>query len=313
MKFGAAIDDYIADMQSQGRITSENTIRAYRECLNVHADDVSNRDPAKTGRDDIKRTLRHWAHPNTQRQKHAILTSFYDWAMEEAIRDTNPARMARRARQRQVQVYRLTLDEVIALMDASLKSRREKWVIHLGVLAGLRRQELCGLQGRHLARPGWVWVSQDIGKGHKERWMPVTTELEPVVEEIQALVGLEDHVIPTRRNRSLQGDVMIEEPTRGISGEGMFKLVRRVGQKAGLVADIGPHTLRHAYGDHVARYAGLKAAQALMGHASVETTESTYTGRMTLDELAISLHGFRYRRAITSDDAQERRYGPQAS
>jgi integrase len=32
--------------------------------------------------------------------------------------------------------------------------RRERWVIHLGVLAGLRRQELCGLQGRHFARDG---------------------------------------------------------------------------------------------------------------------------------------------------------------
>lgn len=296
MKFSAAIDLYIGDLRSQGRINSANTERAYRELLGIHADDVANRDPALTGRDDVKRTLRHWPHPNSQRQKHAILASFYRWAMEEGLRETNPADQVRRARPRPVSVYRPTLAEAVALMDASLAVRRERWVIHLGLLAGLRRQELVGLQGRHLMRPGWVWVSEDIGKGGRERWMPVLAELEPVVAEILALVRPQDYVIPTRHSADAHGRRWVEDPAAPISPAGLFKLVRRVGHKAGLVVDIGPHTLRHAYGDHVARYAGLRAAQALMGHASVETTESTYVGRPTLDELAVSLHGFRYRR-----------------
>jgi hypothetical protein len=38
-------------------------------------------------------------------------------------------------------------------------------------------------------------------------------------------------------------------------------------------------------GDHVARHAGIKNAQALLGHADVGTTQM-YTGAPTLDELA---------------------------
>jgi hypothetical protein len=53
--------------------------------------------------------------------------------------------------------------------------------------------------------------------------------------------------------------------------------------------------MRHAYGDHVAKYAGLRAAQALLGHASVDTTASTYVEQPGLDELAVSVHGFAYR------------------
>jgi site-specific recombinase XerD len=71
--------------------------------------------------------------------------------------------------------------------------------------------------------------------------------------------------------------------------------VQDVAIRAGIAAHIHPHLLRHAYGDHVAKHAGLRAAQALLGHASVDTTASTYVDKPGLDELTISVHGFTYR------------------
>lgn len=62
--------------------------------------------------------------------------------------------------------------------------------------------------------------------------------------------------------------------------------VGRVGARAGIHAHIHPHLLRHAYGDHIAKQAGLLVAQAVLGHASVETTRSTYVDRVSLDQLA---------------------------
>ena len=51
--------------------------------------------------------------------------------------------------------------------------------------------------------------------------------------------------------------------------------------------------MRHAFGDHIARYAGIKNAQALLGHADVGTTQ-IYTGAPTLDELAAAIKGIRF-------------------
>jgi hypothetical protein len=51
-----------------GRMNSDATEVSYRACLNRHADVVGNRDPRYVGRADVKRTLAHWAHPNTQRK-----------------------------------------------------------------------------------------------------------------------------------------------------------------------------------------------------------------------------------------------------
>jgi site-specific recombinase XerD len=62
--------------------------------------------------------------------------------------------------------------------------------------------------------------------------------------------------------------------------------------RAGIHAHVHPHLI-HAFGDHVARVAGIKNAQALLGHADVGTTQ-IYTGAPTLDELAAAIRGIRF-------------------
>jgi integrase len=136
--------------------------RAYRDTLSCHAEDVRNRDPAYTNRDDVKRTLTRWQHPNTRSKNRAILVSFYDWMVEEGMRPTNSARQTKRPRRRKATRYPCA--ETLTLLDA-VRRQRERRLIYLAICAGLRRQELRGMQGRHFRRPGWVWVSADIAKG----------------------------------------------------------------------------------------------------------------------------------------------------
>lgn len=294
MRFSVAVDMFIADWTSQGRLRSPRSELAYRATLNLHGDDVSNRDPSKTGREDVKRTLARWANPNSQYTRRAHLVSFYDWTMEEGIRETNPARMTRRPRRRKTQVYRLTRGEAAAML-AAVQATRERRAITLGLCAGLRLSELLGLQGRHFQRTGFVWVSQDIGKGGKERWVPIIADLEPIVEEIRAGVRLDHYVLPAERWRDpgVNKDKMalLKQPA---SRQVLRTICMEVAARAGIAAHVHPHLLRHAFGDHIARYAGLKAAQYLMGHESVDTTEGTYTGEPTLDELAASIRGFTF-------------------
>jgi integrase len=70
-------------------------------------------------------------------------------------------------------------------------------------------------------------------------------------------------------------------------------VVMELGGGAGIHAHLTPHSMRHAFGDHVARHAGIKNAQALLGHADVGTTQM-YTGAPTLDELAKAIEGYRF-------------------
>jgi len=289
MKFDTAIDAFLTDYRYAGRINSAATERSYRSILNMHSQDVDNRDPSKTGREDVKRTLRRWPNPNTQRTCRSILVSFYRWTVEEGIRPNNPAEQTRRPKKQPTDVYRLTLSEVAALLGA-VEGELEWRAIRLGVCAGLRRNELRGLQGRHFRRPGFIWVSKDIAKGRRERWVPVIADLQEVWADIAAKVGDKEYVLPAQRWRN--PGVNTEQRslvTRPISPQGIYYLVGRVAARAGIDAHIHPHLLRHAFGDHIAKRAGLMIAQAMLGHADVSTTRDTYVGNVSLDDLTAAI------------------------
>ena len=171
--------------------------------------------------------------------------------------------------------------------------------------AGLRCQELCLLQVPNVMRAGWVHVERSAGKGQKERWVPVISDLEPVMEEIAAVGPSEGHVLRPKMRASLPlHDQWVDRPD-GFSRMGMYRLVKRCGIKAGLHQPVTPHTLRHAFGDFTAKYAGLRVAQALLGHASVETTAGTYVDRVSLDEMTVALRGFSFFSAQDSDQVPE--------
>lgn len=293
MKFTAAIDEFIGLRRAEGYINSDHTETAYRSILLLHGQDVGNRDPSKTGRTDVQTTLARWPHPNTRAQRRAILVSFYDWAMEEGVRETNPARMTRKPKQRKPTVYRMNRAECVMLLDATEGAREER-VIGLGLLVGARNAEIRSFQREHFTRrAGAVWI---VGKGQRQRMVPVLPELEPIVERILHDVGDDEYVIPGSQPRGGNRNPtdQIEIANRPTSAKTIWNIVDRVAIRAGIGAHIHPHCLRHAFGDHVTRAAGIRTAQAVLGHANLETTSETYTGEMTYDEIAVSLGAFTY-------------------
>lgn len=291
MRMTQAIDLFVEEMTAEGRFNSPATEASYRATLMKHAEDVGNRDPRKVGRDDVKRTLQRWR-GNTRALYHAHLASFYDFTMESGFRKDNPARQVRRTKVRKPSVYRLTRQEVRDFRAAA-KPGRERTIADFGLLAGLRAKELLGLQGRHLRRPGWVWVSPDIGKGRRERWVPVLPELEPTWT--QCAKCADDEFILPNRQQGLHANARLDrlDPSRPMSYQSLYQAVGRIGRRAGIAAPVHPHLLRHAFGDHIARFAGIKVAQFVLGHSTVATTER-YTGAPSLDEISAALSEFGY-------------------
>lgn len=293
MKMSFAVDAYLADMRAEGRINSDVSERSYRDVLNWHGEDVQNRDPRYTNRDDVKRTLARWPNPNTRAKRRSYLVSFYDWLVEEGMRPANPARQTRKPKRRPTHVYKLTREETVRVLSAP-RSRKERWAVWLLGCAGLRSKEARGLQGRHFSRAGWIHVSPEIAKGGKERWIPVVEDLAPVVEEIRAAVPLEHFVFPKPK----VADPGVNsrwgyDPLRGCSQQYLWSMMAELGRRAELAGPIGAHSLRHAFTNHIARATRVEVAQALLGHADISTTRG-YMSDPTLDDLADAVRGVRY-------------------
>jgi integrase/recombinase XerD len=69
-----------------------------------------------------------------------------------------------------------------------------------------------------------------------------------------------------------------------LSRQSAWTILRTAAERAGITADVSPHTLRHSYATHLLEGgADVRVVQELLGHASVTTTQ-IYT-MVTVDHL----------------------------
>ena len=162
-----------------------------------------------------------------------------------------------------------TTHELLALLDApnvkTLRGLRDRAMMSLTYASGLRVSELA-----HLALGDFDSDAGTVaphGKGDKPRLVPVG---QLSLEHISAY--LERRADDARQSSS----VLLFCGPRGnaLTRQGIWKLMRGYGQKAGLRGDLHPHKLRHSFATHLlAGGADLRTVQILLGHSSIKTTE----------------------------------------
>jgi len=131
--------------------------------------------------------------------------------------------------------------------------------------AGLRISEGLGL------KRGDVPLGQSLsvlGKGRKERSVPILPVVREAVERYAALIPFS----------GARGDALfLSRRGRAMSAREAQALMQRLRSRLGLSERATPHALRHSFATHLlAHGADLRAVQELLGHASLSTTQ-TYT------------------------------------
>lgn len=149
------------------------------------------------------------------------------------------------------------VDRLLALdyPDDSL-GLRDRAVMEVLAGTGLRSCELLGLEVRDLGRQALLVRS---GKGGRQRWVPL------LARTLRALgpVALAAPGSSSPLFRNAWG--------QGLSRRGLFQIVRRHLQRAGLAG--GPHRLRHTYATRLLNQGvDLRSVQVALGHSDIHTT-----------------------------------------
>jgi integrase/recombinase XerD len=178
------------------------------------------------------------------------------------------------------------IDELIAAIDMSkAEAHRNKAIIETLYSCGLRVSELVNLRFSQLYfEEGFIRV---IGKGNKERLVPVS-------ESVEHEIGIyNDHV---RRHQTIkpgnENVVFLNRRGAQLTREMIFTIIKDLAKAIGLKKSISPHTFRHSFATHLIEGgANLRAVQEMLGHESITTTEIyTHLDQRFLRDAIISFH-----------------------
>lgn len=143
---------------------------------------------------------------------------------------------------------------------------RDRAILMLLYATGMRAAELAGLKTGDLnQRIGAVRV---LGKGSKERIIPVAVEAIRVVE---TYVREHRPILACRRD---SGHLFLSRTGRGLLREDVFRIVVKYVRRMGMRGNITPHTLRHSFATQLLKGgADLRSVQEMLGHADIATTQ----------------------------------------
>ncbi len=181
-------------------------------------------------------------------------------------------------------------DDEISLIQATFdlsrpEEFRNKVIVEVLYGCGLRVSELVNLKLSNVY-PEEQFL-QVVGKGDKERWVPINPHAIELVETYVHTVR--SHLTPKAGEEKY---VFLNRRGHHLTRQMVFIFLQRAVDKAGIHKTISPHTLRHSFATElVENGADLRAVQQMLGHASIATTEIyTHISRETLRNTIAAFH-----------------------
>lgn len=210
---------------------------------------------------------------NARSQSRVIssMRSFFKFLILEKIIKENPTELLENPKTGKKLPEFLTIEEIELLVNQIDRSKKEGErnlaIIEVLYGCGLRVTELIELKISEIYwEEGFIRI---IGKGNKERLVPLgkiaSKHLKIYLNEIRVHQKVKDLFVD---------HVFINKNGSKISRVMIFKIVKKLTEKAGIQKNISPHSLRHSFATHLVEGgADLRSVQEMLGHQSITTTE----------------------------------------
>ena len=163
---------------------------------------------------------------------------------------------------------RQQVDELLTAPTREPKSRsapswmplRDAAIMELFYSSGLRLSELAALDVAHVDL--YTESVRVFGKGRKERVCPVGLPALEAIQKYRAAANVH------------AGALFINKGRRRMSVRSVWLVLKRYVRFTSIPISVSPHKLRHSFATHMLdRGADLRSVQALLGHASLSTTQ----------------------------------------
>jgi site-specific recombinase XerD len=265
------------DFQATEKSASPRTLANYRDALAAYqkwrGDTFSNwrMESADEFRDYLFALMKQGFKRATIRLRFAALRSFYKFLVLRRGLARSPVGEVQLPKPERGLPVVLTIKQIDELLGMPLLGEADKksppWlplrdaaILELFYSCGLRISELLALDVKHLDFIGET--VRVTGKGSKERIVPIGG---PAINAIQRY----------RQQAAItSGPLFLSTRLRRITQQAVDQLLKKYLKRSSIPFAISPHKLRHSFATHLLDAgADLRSVQALLGHASLSTTQ----------------------------------------
>jgi integrase/recombinase XerC len=282
---------------------SEHTLRAYRGDLDEFQEFLRRTGQAGSDTDKIQlteidrfsvRSFLGYLHTHQRakssiERKLAALRGFFKYMKKQGLLEQNPVELIPMPKkQRRLPPY-LTPDEAETLLGHaspldSFKDLRDIALAETLYGTGIRVSELVGLNLSDI--DPMAFEMRVLGKGHKERVVPVT---EAALDAINRYLSGRNLWFKCTCKIGTREPLFVNLRGKRLTDRSVRRSLKRMGIEHGLLKHVHPHQLRHSFATHLLDSgADLRAIQELLGHSSLGTTQK-YT-HISLERLLRIYH-----------------------
>jgi integrase/recombinase XerC len=256
------------------RNASTRTLKAYRQTLTgFRAESKTSwkKCTADDFRDYLFTLMKRGQARSYVRLQFSALRTFYQFLAARKKLRHNPVREVQLPKLEKKLPLVLTRSQIEELIAAPLKADKQRaaprWmplrdvaIMELFYSSGLRLSELAALDVADL--DPYTESARVFGKGRKERICPVGLPALEAIQRFRAAANVH------------AGPLFINKARRRMSVRSIWLVLKRYVRNTSIPISISPHKLRHSFATHMLdRGADLRSVQALLGHASLSTTQ----------------------------------------
>jgi integrase/recombinase XerC len=249
----------IAYRQALQGFQAQKNVKSWRDC---RADDF---------RDYLFELMKKGQARSYIRLQFSAFRTFYRFLVERKNLASDPVRQLQLPKAEKKLPLVLTQKQIDELLTAPLRIPKHRtapsWmplrdvaIMELFYSSGLRLSELGSLNVADL--DVYTESVRVLGKGRKERVCPVGAPALEAVSRYRAAANVQT------------GPLFINKLRRRISSRSIWLILKRYLRHTSIPVAVSPHKLRHSFATHLLDSgADLRSVQALLGHASLSTTQ----------------------------------------
>ncbi|MCB0714175.1 MAG: site-specific tyrosine recombinase XerD [Ignavibacteriae bacterium] len=224
----------------------------------------------------------------------SAVRGLHRFALVEKEATADPTEHVSRPKARRKLPDVLTIPEVVAILEAPDASDpatnpygyRDRALLETLYATGMRVTEVRELRISQLVPE--LELVRVIGKGNKERLVPIGATAQDWIEEYRTKAR--PHLL---KRGQPSGDILfLNSHGKGLSRNAIWNITKKYAEQAGVEKEVYPHIFRHSFATHLLEGgADLRAVQEMLGHEDISTTQIyTHVDREHLRQVHRDFH-----------------------